>query len=121
MVKYGKYRSMKNEYLKKHLHISGIKYRPTSIKWDNIQGLLSRGDRRLGELLIEFYKNSASLGSINRAYKECSSRAQNLPPFEWYVNREIPTNEILPWEMIEHDFTKSDLINELTRLQKFVS
>ena len=109
----------KNDYLKKHLHMSGLKYRPTSIKWDNIQGLLSRGDRRLGELLIEFYQNSASLGSINRAYKNCSARTKNLPPFDWYVNRTIPTSEILPWEMIEYDFSKNDLINELNRLQKF--
>jgi radical SAM superfamily enzyme YgiQ (UPF0313 family) len=109
----------KNEYLKKHLHMGGIKYRPTSIKWDNIQALLSRGDRRLGELLIEFCQHSASLGSINRAYKNCTERTQNLPPFEWYVNRTIPTNELLPWELIEQDFSKEDLVNELKRLQKF--
>lgn len=107
----------KNEYLKKHLHMAGIKYRPTSVKWDNIQGLIARGDRRLSEVLVEFCKHSASLGSINRAYKDCMQRTENLPPYEWYANRIIPQNEILPWEMISYDLTKDDLIKEVERLK----
>jgi len=107
----------KNDYLKKNLHISGIKYRPTSIKWDNIQGLIARGDRRLSGLLIEFCENSASLGSINRAYKECSKKVKNLPPFEWYANRDISQNEILPWDMLSYDLSKDDLIKEVERLK----
>ncbi|MDD3418986.1 MAG: radical SAM protein [Candidatus Gastranaerophilales bacterium] len=107
----------KNDYLKKHLHMSGIKYRPTSIKWDHIQGLISRGDRRISKLLIEFCRNSASLGSINRAYKECSEIDRNLPPFEWYANRDILFDEILPWDMIEYEIPKASLLKELNRLQ----
>ena len=38
------------------MHISGIKYRPTSIKWDEIQAVISRGDRRLSDLLIKVYE-----------------------------------------------------------------
>lgn len=107
----------KNDYLKKNLHISGIKYRPTSIKWDNIQGLIARGDRRLAGVLVDFCKNSASLGSINRAYKDFTQKAKNLPSFEWYANRDIPYSEILPWEMISYGFTKEDLIEEVDRLK----
>jgi radical SAM superfamily enzyme YgiQ (UPF0313 family) len=110
----------KNDYLKKHLHMAGIKYRPTSIKWDHIQGLIARGDRRIASLLVEFCKNSASLGSINRAYKTCTEKTPNLPPFEWYANRDIPTNEILPWDMIEYDLKKVDLQKELNRLQDII-
>lgn len=110
----------KNDYLKKHLHIAGIKYRPTSIKWDNIQGLIARGDRRISEVLVEFCKHSASLGSINRAYKECMSSTQNLPSFEWYANRDISCEEILPWEMISYDFTKEDLAKEVERLRGLI-
>lgn len=107
----------KNDYLKKVLHINGIKYRPTSVKWDNIQGLLSRGDRRIAPVLLEFYRYSASLGSINRAYKECYERDKTLPPFEWYANRLIPKEEILPWDMIEFSHSKTDLEKELSRLK----
>ena len=107
----------KNDYLKKNLHIAGIKYRPTSIKWDNIQGLISRGDRRLAGVLVEFCKNSASLGSINRAYKTYNEKMNNLPPFEWYTNRDIHHEEILPWEMIAYDFSKKDLLSEVDRLK----
>lgn len=107
----------KNAYLKKHLHISGIKYRAPSIKWDNIQGLITRGDRRMADLLVEFCRNSASLGSLNRAYKDCTERNPNLPPFEWYANREIPKDEILPWDLIEYNFEKEDLIKEVHRLE----
>lgn len=107
----------KNDYLKKILHINGIKYRPTSVKWDNIQGLLSRGDRRLAPILVEFYKYSASLGSINRAYKECQEKIPNLPPFEWYSQRIIEKDEILPWNMLEFSHSKDYLEKELLRLK----
>src|SRR5207253_10724620 len=37
----------KLEYLRKHLAAAGIAVRPESHNWSDIQGLLSRGDRRL--------------------------------------------------------------------------
>lgn len=107
----------KNDYLKKHLHMAGIKYRPTSVKWDNIQALFSKGDRRLAPVLVEFYKYSASLGSINRAYKTCIKENPAIPPFDWYTEREISRNELLPWDFIEQEYSKGDLINEFNRLQ----
>lgn len=107
----------KNDYLKKHLHMAGIKYRPTSIKWDNIQAWLSRGDRRLAPLLVEFHECNASLGSINRAYKSYTDKTLTIPPFEWYTERDFSTDEILAWDFIEQDYTKESLINELQRLK----
>lgn len=109
----------RNNYLKKHLHMAGIKYRPTSIKWDEIQAIISRGDRRLSDLLIKVYEYKASLGSWHRAYKELSDKV-TIPPLEFYSKRKIPFEEILPWDLIENTVTKHQLVAELKRLQNFI-
>ena len=109
----------RNNYLKKHLHISGIKYRPTSIKWDEIQAVISRGDRRLSDLLIKVYEYKASLGSWHRAYKELSE-TESIPPLEFYSKRKIPFEETLPWDLIENTVSKQQLVDELKRLQNIL-
>lgn len=106
----------RNNYLKKHLHMAGVKYRPTSIKWDEIQAVISRADRRLSDLLLRVYEYKATLGSWHRAYKDLSLEG-NLPPLEFYSKRNIPQEEILPWDLIENTVPKKSLLNELKRLQ----
>ena len=91
----------RNNYLKKHLHISGIKYRPTSIKWDEIQAVISRGDRRLSDLLINVYEYKASLGSWHRAYKELAE-TESTPRLEFYSQRKIPFEANTPWALIKN-------------------
>ena len=109
----------RNNYLKKHLHMAGIKYSPTSIKWDEIQAIISRGDRRLSDLLIKVYEYKASLGSWHRAYKELSE-AESIPPFEFYSKRKIPFEETLPWDLVENTVSKQQLVDELKRLQNLL-
>jgi radical SAM superfamily enzyme YgiQ (UPF0313 family) len=85
------------DYIKKNL-LKYVKVRVSSSKWDAIQAVLSRGDRRLGDILINAYNYGNSLGSFNRAFKEVIDRA---PSKEWYANRARNAGEILPWEHIQ--------------------
>lgn len=87
----------KSNYLRKHLQSNKVQYKPTSLKWDYIQAVLSRGDRRLAPILEKVYKLGGTLGNWNKAFKEFP----DLPSPDWYALRERPKDEVLPWEFIK--------------------
>jgi radical SAM superfamily enzyme YgiQ (UPF0313 family) len=81
-------------------------FRPGSVKWDTLQALLSRGDRRLAPLLLAVGQYGGSAGSFNRAYKSLKG---TLPPLDWYANRARPQHEVLPWQHL-HLGVDSDIL-----------
>jgi radical SAM family uncharacterized protein len=72
-------------------------------KWAYTQALLSRGDRRIARLLEMVQQNNGNWAQSLKAY-----------PFnpDFYVRRERPFDEILPWDFIDHGIKKSFLIKE---------
>jgi radical SAM superfamily enzyme YgiQ (UPF0313 family) len=84
--------------LQKKLRPLGVDFRPESYHWSVIQALLARGDRRLTPLLELTRHYGDSLGSYRRAFKELKGQ---LPPLEDYVNRDIPSTEVLPWSHLQ--------------------
>ncbi|EKE03358.1 MAG: hypothetical protein ACD_20C00213G0004 [uncultured bacterium] len=98
----------KLNYLQKELSKAGILFKPTSLKWDYVQAILSRGDRRLSPLLEKVYEYSGTLGSWGRAYKELSG----IPDLDWYAFREIPYDEILSWDFIDSGLSRNSLEHE---------
>jgi radical SAM family uncharacterized protein len=72
-------------------------------KWGYIQTLLSRGDGRVGRLLLAAHHNG---GNWHKAFKEI-----NLNP-DFYVYREMDLDEILPWDFIDHGIRKDYLRRE---------
>ena len=66
-------------------------------KWSYIQALLSRGDRRVGEILLAVHQAD---GDWKRAF-----RKTNINP-DFYVYRERNRDEILPWDFIDHGVNK---------------
>ena len=63
-------------------------------KWAFIQALLSRGDRKIGDLLCKVIENN---GDWFKAMREL-----NLNP-EFYVYRKYDENETLPWDFIDSE------------------
>ncbi len=93
------------------------KFRPSSAKWDFLQAVLSRGDRRLTPLIIRFHQFGATLGSLNRAYKSlCDEGIPPCPPPAWYALRDRavddPFAERFPWDMIHLGVDKPVLYQE---------
>lgn len=88
---------VKSNYLRKELQTNKVHYKPTSLKWDYIQAVLSRGDRRLAPVLERVYQLGGSLGNWNVAFKEFT----DIPSPDWYGLRERPKDEVLPWEFIK--------------------
>lgn len=72
-------------------------------KWAFVQALLSRGDRRIGELLYKCYELN---GDWFKTFRET-----NINP-EFYVYRERDFDEILPWDHIDSGIRKEYLIKE---------
>jgi len=103
--------------LRKELHRAGITFRAPSIDWDDIQALLSRGDSRLGEYLLEVYGTKPNIGGYKQTYRKFE-KEKKLPPFDFFARREIGLDEELPWEIIEMPVCKEGLKAEFTRLSR---
>jgi radical SAM superfamily enzyme YgiQ (UPF0313 family) len=75
-------------------------------KWNYIQALLSLGDRKVGKILLAAHQNN---GNWPKAFKEV-----NVNP-DFYVYRHKSTDEILPWDFIDHGVSKQDTIDEYNK------
>ncbi len=91
--------------LRNSLEPKGIAVRSESVAWAIVQGVLSRGDRRLAPALARM--DGKSLSSWRRAMAELALDA------DFYIGREIPLDEQLPWANIdlgvEHDYLEREL------------
>ena len=75
-------------------------------RWAFLQGLLSRGDRRVAMMIARAVENHENWP---KTYRESS-----LNP-DFYVLRKRMENEIFPWDFIVHGVEKSFLLNEYHR------
>jgi len=78
-----------------------------------IQPILSRGDRRVGNILYEAYKN----GDTMKAWKDALKNSKISTEI---CTNEKPLNYIFPWEFINHGIDRKYLENEwkLARMGK---
>jgi radical SAM family uncharacterized protein len=72
-------------------------------KWSFVQALLSRGDRRVGELILKCHQ-------LNDDWFK-TFRETNINP-EFYVYRERSFDEVLPWDHIDAGIKKDYLVKE---------
>jgi radical SAM superfamily enzyme YgiQ (UPF0313 family) len=75
-------------------------------KWEYIQALLSRGDRRIGSLIKASDENA---GDWKAAARELKSDT------DFYVTRRRAFSEVLPWDFIDIGVRKDYLRNEYER------
>lgn len=97
-----------------------VKDRSISLNWHDAQtsfleGVFSRGDRRLSRVLLEAWRRGARFDGWSEHFKislwlEAFEAAQIDPAF--YANRERIFGEVLPWDHISAGVDKSFLVNE---------
>jgi radical SAM family uncharacterized protein len=75
-------------------------------RWAYIQALLSRGDRKVAQIL--------SLANKNRGNWPKTFKASPVNP-DFYVLRERSLDELFPWDFIDHGINKSFLKQEYKR------
>ena len=78
-------------------------------KWDYVQALLSRGDRRVAKILLLAH---SCQGNWNRALRETSVNP------DFYVYRLRGLDETFPWDFIDHGFPKEKLKEEYLKAMK---
>ncbi|MEL7333286.1 MAG: radical SAM protein [Cyanobacteria bacterium J06560_2] len=106
------------KFLQKQLRPCGVDFRPESYSWSVIQALISRGDRRLADLLELTRGYGDTLGSYRRAFKALKG---TLPPLDFYVFETWPTEQVLPWDHLEGPLPKSTLVKHLQEAQSFMA
>ncbi|MDI7258690.1 MAG: TIGR03960 family B12-binding radical SAM protein [Thermodesulfobacteriota bacterium] len=72
-------------------------------KWAYIQALLSRGDRKVGKILMLVHRHQ---GNWDQAL-----RGTSINP-DFYVYRKRDLDEIFPWDFIDHGIAKEKLKEE---------
>ncbi|MFC1799177.1 TIGR03960 family B12-binding radical SAM protein [Thermodesulfobacteriota bacterium] len=104
--------------LKRHLNLPGIHF-----KWQNpevsfIEGVWSRGDRRLSQLLLSAYEKGCQFDGWSDRFKfhlwrDAFDETQIDPGF--YTTRNRTIDEPLPWDHIDIKVTKTFLQKELEK------
>ncbi|MGK7873050.1 MAG: radical SAM protein [Xenococcaceae cyanobacterium] len=98
------------KWLQKQLRSRGIDFRPESYNWSVIQALISRGDRRLSQLLELTRHYGDTLGSYKRAFKQLRGQ---LPDLDFYVHTDWPIDQVLPWSHLHGPLPQATLIKHL--------
>lgn len=115
------------EYLRRvNLLRASIKAKNVVYNWHDaetsvIEAVLSRGDRRIADVIEEVWRNGGRL----EAWSDFFSYERWLKAFEtagldfsYYAFRDWSPDEILPWDMIDVGVRKEHLLRERERAQR---
>jgi len=96
-----------------------VKWNQPELSW--LEGVFSRGDRRLTEGLVEAWKMGAKFDAWGEHFrKEIWEEAFNRTGIDpsFYLNREKSLDEVLPWDHIRSGVTKGFLKKEWKRAKR---
>lgn len=105
----------KHDYLKKALHIKGVRFHYHDDFTSELEGLFARGDRRLGKLLIAAHQAGCRLDSWSEYFDAAKWRdviKKTGTDLAFYTTRERGANEVLPWDIIDSGVEKRYLERE---------
>jgi hypothetical protein len=77
------------------------------------QGLLSRGDRRVGKLLYALEHSGQDWKWLMK--KTSEPMVEGVPPVDFYVSRRFAFDEVLAWEVVDSLIPKDLLHREAMR------
>ena len=107
------------EEKQKHL-LSSVKSRKISISYHQsdtslLEGVLARGDRRLGKVIYKAWQKGCKFDSWDEFFdfskwREAFSECSLSPAF--YANRRREYDELLPWDHMDYGIRKEFLIDE---------
>ncbi|WP_027308537.1 TIGR03960 family B12-binding radical SAM protein [Caloramator sp. ALD01] len=118
--------TMDELYRKQKLLKEKIKSRFITYNWHEtpisfLEGVFSRGDRRLTKVLVKAWELGCKFDGWQehfdfekwmKAFEEC-----NIDP-HFYATRERSLDEVLPWDFIDVGVSKEYLINEYKKAEK---
>ena len=105
----------KQQYLRDKITDKKIRYNWHEAKVSRIEAIFAKGDRKLSKAIALAVKKGMKFDAWDEyfdydkwieVFKEC-----DLDP-DFYANRKIPYDEILPWDVIDIGVTKQFMISE---------
>jgi radical SAM superfamily enzyme YgiQ (UPF0313 family) len=105
----------KQSLLRRELRGPGLKFNWTAPRETMLEAWLSRGDRRMGEVILRAFQKGAKFDawqdqSHPDVWQEAFSEA-NLDP-DFYTHRQRDLDEVFPWDHISPGVKKSYLLKE---------
>jgi len=103
----------------KHL-VETIRSKKISCSWHNVhtsilEGVLARGDRRLGKVIYDAWKKGCYLDSWDELFhfdRWEEAFSENGLTMEFYASRKRPFDEILPWSHLDFGVSEAFLKRE---------
>jgi radical SAM family uncharacterized protein/radical SAM-linked protein len=96
-----------------------VKWNPTELSW--LEGIFSRGDRRLSDVVLEAWKRGARFDGWGEIFKksiwEEAFSFTGLDP-SFYLERRRDCSEIFPWDHIRSGVSKEYLWQEWEKAKK---
>ena len=112
-----------NSTIKEQLNKKSIKYNWHEADVTVLEGVLARGDRRVGKVILNAYKN----GALYDAWSETFDNEIWMKAFQeeqvdimFYTKRERDVDEILPWDFIDVGVSKEFYKREWERAKSEV-
>jgi hypothetical protein len=105
----------KQEHLRKHLRGPGLKLNWNDPQETQLEAWLSRGDRRMAEVVYQAWKNGAKFDAWSEHFKyDAWMDAFNSVGLEpsFYTHRPRPLDEVFPWEHISTTVAKKFLTQD---------
>lgn len=110
-----------NQKMKEQLNHKSIKYNWHEAELSMLEGILARGDRKIGKVIYDVYQSGCMFDSWSEYFQfdkwEKAFQENNLNPL-FYTNREREKTELLPWDFIDIGVTKSFLLREYEKAKK---
>ena len=110
-----------NDTVKAQLNHKSIRYNWHEADVTVLEGILARGDRKVGQAILEVYRN----GGIFDAWSEFFDYQRWLDAFDtcgidldFYTMRERDAEELFPWDFIDTGVTKEFLRREWENAMK---
>ncbi|MCR5830027.1 MAG: TIGR03960 family B12-binding radical SAM protein [Lachnospiraceae bacterium] len=111
-------KSLLRSTLAEQLNAKSIKYNWHDSDTSILEGLLARGDRRVGAVILEAYKNGALFDAWTDHFdmkRWTDALKKTGIDMDFYTTRERSTDEILPWDFIDASISKKFLAREYER------
>lgn len=113
--------STKLQLLQQELRGKGLKLNWTDPKETMLEAWLSRGDRRMGDVIFTAWQLGAKFDAwqdqFNAGAWQQAFMIANIDP-AFYTHRTRELDEVLPWDHISIGVTKNYLINEYQKSQR---
>jgi radical SAM family uncharacterized protein len=107
--------------MNEQLNHKSIHYNWHEAELSVLEGVLARGDRKIGKVIYDAYQAGCLYDSWSEYFqydKWCNAFENNGIDFKFYTNREREEDEVFPWDFIDTSVTKEFLLREYKKAKE---